>query len=168
MSEGLGQGRYTVTAAGEDRTRSLDVVLCCIVYWLFLLRFSMREPTRSALKHSLRELPAELYRNNRPQRKLVGFLFANETTRDCMPTFLPTALLCMLTSIRFEFFLLFHGASVNHLLKIIPKLISSPQPPHLNSPGGGSFGIGPQLHFDVTPLVQAFAMDCVKEAADRA
>lgn len=61
MSEGLGQGRYTVTAAGEDRTRSLDVVLCCIVYWLFLLRFSMREPTRSALKHSLRELPAELY-----------------------------------------------------------------------------------------------------------
>jgi len=63
---------------------------------------------------------------------------------------------------------LFHGVSVNHLLKITPKPTSSPQPPHLNSPGGGSFGRGPQLHFAEAPELHALAIDCVSAAAAKA
>jgi len=77
----------------------------------------------------------------------------------------PTALLCMLTRCRFEVRFLFHGVSVNHLLKITPKPTSSPHPPHLKSPGGGSFGSGPQLHFADAPELHALAIDCVRAAA---
>ena len=86
----------------------------------------------------------------------------------CIYTCRPTALLCMLTRCRFDVRFLFHGVSVNHLLKMTPKPTSSPQPPHLNSPGGGSFGSGPQLHLDDAPELHALAIDCVRAAAPSA
>ena len=61
-----------------------------------------------------------------------------------------------------------NGASVNVLLNASPKGKSSPQPPHLKSPGGGSVGKRPQLHLVVAPSEQALDTDWATAAADRA
>lgn len=66
------------------------------------------------------------------------------------------------------FFRLRNGESAKEALKIMPKRRSSPQPPHLNSAGGGSLGMRPHEHLVVAPIVQALEMACAREADDKA
>ncbi len=85
-------------------------------------------------------------------------------------TLRPTAVLCRLTRERLESFRFFptNWASENSLLNASPKYTSSPQPPHLNSPGAGSFGRRPHEHLVVAPMLHALEMARVRAAEDRA
>lgn len=55
--------------------------------------------------------------------------------------------------------------SAKVLLNSVPKWTSSPHPPHLNDSPGVPVGSTPQLHLVVTPMLQARAMVCARDAA---
>ncbi len=79
-------------------------------------------------------------------------------------------MLCKLTIDLFERrrFLPESWASAKSLLNARPKYTSSPHPPHLNSPGAGSFGSRPQEHFVVAPILQALEMARVRAMEEKA